>query len=71
MISSQRGAEVTHQLLLVISERWARAVVLDLTGVDDVDPAVAELLCRITHEGLGLGAGRVYADLQAALAALR
>jgi rsbT co-antagonist protein RsbR len=94
-ITPARRAELTNQLLTAIVDRRARAVVLDLTGVEDVELAAAELfgqivrvvqllgavcaICGIqphvarimTHEHLDVGGARVYADMEAALAALR
>jgi anti-anti-sigma factor len=94
-LDAARAAEVTQLLLQAIADRRARHVVLDLTGVDELDAEVAALFARIVRAvellgttcavcglqpriaevmarlQLGLGRARVFADMQAALAALR
>lgn len=63
-ISPQRGAEMTHQMLQAIVDRRARAVVLDLTGVDEVDVQTAELFGRIVRAVQLLGASVTICGIQ-------
>ena len=68
VISPQRGAEMTHQLLQAIVDRRARAVVLDLTGVDEVDVQTAELFGRIVRAVQLLGAAVTICGVSPAVA---
>jgi rsbT co-antagonist protein RsbR len=56
VIDTQRAVEMTERLLARIVESGARAVIIDLTGVEVVDTATADHLVRLTRAAGLLGA---------------
>ena len=56
VIHTQRAVEMTERLLARIVESGARAVIIDLTGVEVVDTATADHLVRLTRAAGLLGA---------------
>lgn len=55
-LDSERAAEMTERLLERIVETRARAVIIDVTGVDVVDTATADHLIRLVRASKMLGA---------------
>lgn len=68
VVDAQRAGEITEQLLHAVAQRRARRVVLDLTGVDDVDNPTAERFARIARAVRLLGAECVTCGIQARVA---
>jgi len=56
VIDTQRAMEMTERLLSRIVQTGARAVIIDLTGVEIVDTATADHLARLTRAAELLGA---------------
>lgn len=56
VIDTQRALEMTERLLARIVQTGARAVIIDLTGVEIVDTATADHLARLTRAAELLGA---------------
>jgi rsbT co-antagonist protein RsbR len=56
VIDTQRAVDMTERLLARIVESGARAVIIDLTGVEVVDTATADHLVRLTRAAGLLGA---------------
>jgi len=56
VIDTQRAVEMTERLLSRIVDTGARAVILDITGVDVVDTSTADHLVRLTRAAGMLGA---------------
>jgi rsbT co-antagonist protein RsbR len=54
-IDTQRAVEMTERLLARIVETGARAVILDITGVEVVDTSTADHLVRLTRAAAMLG----------------
>ncbi len=56
MVTPQRARQLTENLLFAIRDRRARVVVIDTTGVDNVDSEVANHLIQATEAARLLGA---------------
>lgn len=48
-IDSERAATIAEELLRKVAERRARHVLLDMTGVEDIDPETFEHLARLVR----------------------
>jgi rsbT co-antagonist protein RsbR len=48
-IDSERAATIAEELLRSVAERRARHVLLDMTGVEDIDPETFEHLARLVR----------------------
>lgn len=68
LIDSRRAAGITERLLESIVSTQARVAILDLTGVDLVDTAIAEHFVRIVRAVEFLGAECVLSGMQPAVA---
>ncbi len=55
VVDAERAAEMTERLLRRISKASARCVIIDVTGVDDVDDATASHLLRMVQAAELLG----------------
>lgn len=69
VVDAERAGEITELLLTSIVQRRTRFVVLDVTGVDDVDPSTAERFAQIVRAVRLLGARCVVCGIQARVAA--
>jgi rsbT co-antagonist protein RsbR len=69
VVDAGRAGEITELLLTSIVQRRARFVVLDVTGVDDVDPLTAERFAQIVGAVRLLGARCVMCGIQPRVAA--
>ncbi|PCC73859.1 anti-anti-sigma factor [Nannocystis exedens] len=67
-IDEHRAAIIMHGLLEAIVQKRARFAILDLTGVDTVDPTSAEHLIRIIHSVRLLGAQAVITGIRPPIA---
>jgi rsbT co-antagonist protein RsbR len=68
-VDAGRTGEITEVLLSCIVQRRARFVVLDVTGVEDVDPETAERFAQIVRAVRLLGARCVVCGIQPRVAA--
>ena len=68
LIDSRRAAMITESLLDAIVNTQARIAILDMTGVDLVDTAIAEHFVRIVRAVQLLGAECVLSGMQPAVA---
>ncbi len=67
-IDGDRAAIIMHGLLEAIAGKRAQFAILDLTGVDTVDPGSAEHLIRIIHSVRMLGAQAIITGIRPAIA---
>lgn len=67
-IDGDRAAIIMHGLLEAIAHKRARFAILDLTGVDTVDPSSAEHLVRIIHSVRLLGAQAIITGIRPPIA---
>ncbi|MCY1058966.1 STAS domain-containing protein [Nannocystis sp. SCPEA4] len=67
-IDGERAAIIMHGLLEAIVHKRARFAILDLTGVDTVDPTSAEHLIRIIHSVRLLGAQAIITGIRPPIA---
>lgn len=67
-IDAERATEMTERLLGRVVQRGARAVILDVTGVDVVDTLTADHLVRLTRATNLLGARSVITGISPAVA---
>jgi rsbT co-antagonist protein RsbR len=67
-IDTQRGVEIMSKLLSSIVERGSEWVIIDVTGVDDVDTRTAEHLIEMTRAAGLLGTSCLLCGLQPAVA---
>ncbi|MFZ6179258.1 STAS domain-containing protein [Nannocystis pusilla] len=67
-LDEQRAATIMHGLLEAIAHKRARFAILDLTGVDTVDPTSAEHLIRIIHSVRLLGAQAIITGIRPPIA---
>lgn len=67
-LDEHRAATIMHGLLEAIAHKRARFAVLDLTGVDTVDPTSAEHLIRIIHSVRLLGAHAIITGIRPPIA---
>jgi anti-anti-sigma regulatory factor len=67
-INAERAADMTERLLAAVVEARARYVILDLTGVNDVDEPTANHFIRILQAIELLGARGIVAGVQAPVA---
>ena len=68
VLDSQRAHQLTEQLLLGIRSHRAKVVVVDITGVPDVDEAVANSLVRTVDASRLMGADVIITGLSAKIA---
>lgn len=68
-IERERAETITERLLNAVVAMRARIIIIDVTGVDAVDVAVAEALLRLTSAVSLLGSRAVLAGIRAELAA--
>jgi rsbT co-antagonist protein RsbR len=68
VLDSQRANQLTEQLLLGIRSHRAKVVVVDITGVPDVDEAVANSLVRTVDASRLMGADVIITGLSAKIA---
>jgi rsbT co-antagonist protein RsbR len=68
VLDAQRAQQVTDQLLHAIRAHRARLVVIDITGVADVDEAVANSLVNTVDASRLMGAGVIITGLSADIA---
>jgi rsbT co-antagonist protein RsbR len=68
VLDSQRGAEMSERLLAETTRLGARFVILDVTGVEVVDTAMADCLVRLAKSVELLGAQCFITGLQPAVA---
>jgi rsbT co-antagonist protein RsbR len=68
VLDSQRADQLTEQLLLGIRSHRAKVVVVDITGVPDVDEAVANSLVRTVDASRLMGADVIITGLSAKIA---
>lgn len=54
-VDTRRGAQITEDLLAAISQRQARFVIIDITGVEVVDTSIAQHLLRTIRAAELLG----------------
>jgi anti-anti-sigma regulatory factor len=67
-VDAARAADMTERLLRVVVESRARHVVLDLTGINDIDEVTANHFLRILRAIELLGARGIVAGVQPAVA---
>jgi anti-anti-sigma regulatory factor len=67
-VDAGRAADMTERLLAVVVETGARHVILDLTGIHDVDASTANHFLRILRSIELLGARGIVAGVQPAVA---
>ena len=67
-LDEHRAETIMHGLLEAIAHKRARFAVLDLTGVDTVDPTSAEHLIRIIHSVRLLGAQAIITGIRPPIA---
>jgi anti-anti-sigma factor len=67
-VDAERAAEMTERLLVSVVETHARHVILDLTGINDVDEATADHFLRILRAIELLGARGIIVGVQPAVA---
>ncbi|WP_434425556.1 STAS domain-containing protein [Nannocystis pusilla] len=67
-LDEHRAETIMHGLLEAIAHKRARCAILDLTGVDTVDPTSAEHLIRIIHSVRLLGAQAIITGIRPAIA---
>ena len=68
VVDGERAAVIMHGLLEAIVHKRARFAILDLTGVETVDPSSAEHLIRIVHSVRLLGATAIITGIRPAIA---
>jgi rsbT co-antagonist protein RsbR len=68
VLDSQRANQLTEQLLLGIRQHRAKVVVIDITGVPDVDEAVANSLVRSVDASRLMGAEVIITGLSSKIA---
>jgi len=68
LLDARRAHQLTEQLLRAIREHRAKVVVLDITGVPDVDEAVADHLAGTIDASRLMGAGVIITGLSAEIA---
>jgi rsbT co-antagonist protein RsbR len=68
MLDNQRAAQLTEQLLRGIRSHRAKMVVVDITGVADVDEAVADSLVRTVDASRLMGADVIITGLSSKIA---
>jgi rsbT co-antagonist protein RsbR len=68
VLDTQRARQLTHQLLMGIRTHRAKVVVIDITGVPDVDKAVANHLVQTVDASRLMGAGVIITGLSAEIA---
>jgi rsbT co-antagonist protein RsbR len=68
VVDSARTAEVTSSLLDAVVRTHARFVILDLTGVDDVDPKTAAFLIDLVRAIRLLGAEAIVTGIRPSVA---
>ena len=68
VLDAQRANQLTEQLLLGIRSHRAKVVVIDITGVPDVDDAVANSLVRNVEASRLMGADVIITGLSAKIA---
>jgi rsbT co-antagonist protein RsbR len=68
LLDAQRAHQLTDQLLRAIRAHRAKVVVLDITGVPDVDEAVADHLAGTIDASRLMGAGVIITGLSAEIA---
>lgn len=70
VVTSERAAQMTHDLLTAITTNKARAAILDLTGLGEVDTATLDHLLRMSRSVALLGCKCVMSGLSPEIAAL-
>lgn len=68
VVDAQRAAEMTERLLVRISNSRARCVIIDITGVDEVDATTAAHLVRMVRATELLGAYTLVSGVQPSVA---
>jgi rsbT co-antagonist protein RsbR len=68
VLDKERAQQLTEQLLGGIRTHRARVVVIDITGVPDVDEAVADHLVRMVDASRLMGAGVIITGLSSEIA---
>ncbi|HWM06796.1 MAG TPA: STAS domain-containing protein [Actinophytocola sp.] len=68
VLDKERAQQLTEQLLRGIRTHRARVVVIDITGVPDVDEAVADHLVRTVDASRLMGAGVIITGLSSEIA---
>src|ERR671931_1041507 len=68
MLDSQRARQLTEQLLDAIQTNRAKVVVIDITGVAAIDPAVANHLVQTVQASRLMGASAIITGLSAGIA---
>ncbi len=68
VLDTQRAKQLTHQLLTGIRTHRAKVVVVDITGVPDVDVAVANHLVQTVDASRLMGAGVIITGLSSEIA---
>ena len=68
VLDTQRASQLTEQLLLGIRSHRAKVVVIDITGVSDVDEAVANSLVRSVDASRLMGAEVIITGLSSEIA---
>ena len=68
LLDARRAHQLTEQLLRAIREHRAKVVVIDITGVPDVDEAVADHLAGTIDASRLMGAGVIITGLSAEIA---
>lgn len=68
VVDTARGQSIMDEMLSAIAEKKAKFVILDITGVDIVDTAVANHLVQVVRGGYMLGAKCVLTGINPAVA---
>ena len=68
MLDTQRARQVTEQLLRAIRTHRAKVVVVDITGVPDIDESVANHLVQTVDASRLMGAGVIVTGLSSEIA---
>ncbi len=68
VVDAERATEMTERLLTRISHSGARCVIIDITGVDEVDAATAAHLLRMVRATRLLGAYTLVSGIQPSVA---
>jgi rsbT co-antagonist protein RsbR len=68
VLDTQRAQQLTQQLLSAIRTHRAKVVVVDITGVPDVDVAVANHLVQTVDASRLMGAGIIITGLSSKIA---